>query len=244
MSSTIRTFFLNLVSILNLFFSDQVEKKTIGRTVRCHWVVRMSCASVTPVIVNAWRHVLDDMTSPKGSYYTTQLFIALTAGEWLSETPSKGSRRGGLSWSELLRKFRKHCPDAHGMPVPVFNFFQNAYFFPKDIADIALHTQALSLLLLRPQEATPEALDGDHTQPDEPLALGAECLLCEEYRDEAFAGYQALQNLTKDEVFSRVTLSVLCLMYFTIGCLSCIGLLCILSRSFFRHFGLFILSEL
>lgn len=59
--------------------------------------------------------VFNAMANPKGSFYTTQLFVTLTAGDWASESPSKGLRRGGLSWPELLRKYRKHQADAHCM---------------------------------------------------------------------------------------------------------------------------------
>lgn len=70
----------------------------------------------------------------------------------------------------------------------------------KDLADIASCTQALSLLLIRSPETSSEALDGDHTDPSEPLTLGEECLLPEERREEARINYKALQDLVKNEV--------------------------------------------
>ncbi|KIJ47909.1 hypothetical protein M422DRAFT_45616 [Sphaerobolus stellatus SS14] len=121
------------------------------------------------------------MANPKGSFYTTQLYVALTAGDWASDTPSRSIRRGFLSWPELLRKFRKHRLDAH------------------EVAEVASHTQALSLLLIRAQNTSPEALDGDQTHPAEPLTLGEECLLPEERKEEARSGYNELQKLAKNE---------------------------------------------
>lgn len=68
------------------------------------------------------------------------------------------------------------------------------------LAEVASQTHALSLLLIRSQEVTPEALDGDHTDPEQPLTLGAECLLLEERQGEAQQGYVALQKLPKSDV--------------------------------------------
>lgn len=76
---------------------------------------------------------------------------------------------------------------------------QRRYIGPV-VAELASHTQALSLLLIRSQQITPEAVDGDHTNPDQPLTLGAECLLLEERREEAEQIYEALQKLPKTDV--------------------------------------------
>ncbi|KAF8530061.1 hypothetical protein BU17DRAFT_72839 [Hysterangium stoloniferum] len=120
------------------------------------------------------------MANAKATFYTTHLYLALIAGNWTSELPSRAIRKGGLDWPELLRKFRKHRPEAG------------------DIAEVASYTQALSLLLLRSQFGSPEALDG-YTDPTEPLQLGAECSLPDERKDEARMGYELLQKLNESE---------------------------------------------
>ncbi|KAF8582936.1 hypothetical protein K439DRAFT_1634845 [Ramaria rubella] len=125
-----------------------------------------------------------NVANPKALFYSSSLYIALTAGEWASEAPAKALKRTALSWPELLRKFRKHCPHDH------------------ELAEIASHTQALSLLVIRTRQTTPEALDGDHTHPAHPLTLGKECLLREERHQEAQLGYDALQKLPKSDAVS------------------------------------------
>jgi hypothetical protein len=77
-----------------------------------------------------------------------------------------------------------------------------------DLAELASHTQVLSLLLIRSQEVTPEAVDGDHTNPEQPLTLGAECLVLEERREEAKQGYHALQKLPKNDVRWRSCVAI------------------------------------
>ena len=72
------------------------------------------------------------------------------------------------------------------------------------IAEVTSHTHALALLLIRSQEVTSEALDGDHTHPEHPLALGAECLLLEERRHEGQQAYDALIQLPKSNVRRQV----------------------------------------
>ncbi|GJJ14235.1 hypothetical protein Clacol_008498 [Clathrus columnatus] len=121
------------------------------------------------------------MNNPKAQFYTNQLYSALTAGEWSSDFPSKGLRKGNLSWSELLRKFRKHRPDA------------------LEVAEIASHTQSLCLLLSRSNPPTLESLDDDRTIPHEPLSLGDECLLQEDQKEGCLLGYQSLKNITPSD---------------------------------------------
>ena len=68
------------------------------------------------------------------------------------------------------------------------------------IAELASYTKTLSLLLIHSQNISPEAVDGDHTNPEQPLTLGAECLLLGERREEALQTYDALQKLPKSDV--------------------------------------------
>ena len=81
--------------------------------------------------------------------------------------------------------------------------YHGSYATP-EIAEIASHTQAISLFLIRAQRATAEALDGDHTNPKQPLTLGDECLLPEERRDEALSCYSSLTELPKSDVSYRI----------------------------------------
>lgn len=115
----------------------------------------------------------------KDKYYWTQLRAALTSGQWASASPAKALNGTPLSWSELLRKFNKHC-----------NGFS-------DVAEIASQTQALALLLAASEstQLKDRDLDGDRASPLGPLALGEECVLPEERQEEARAGYEALRKL-------------------------------------------------
>jgi hypothetical protein len=72
-------------------------------------------------------------------------------------------------------------------------------------AELALHTQSLSILLL-PGKAdmrhvTPEDLDGDSTEQANSLALGKECELNRSRVEDARMGFAALEllNDTPDE---------------------------------------------
>ena len=45
----------------------------------------------------------------KDKYYWSQLRTSLSAGSWLSPSPAKSPKAEPLPWSELFRKFNKHC---------------------------------------------------------------------------------------------------------------------------------------
>ncbi|KAH9944625.1 hypothetical protein B0H21DRAFT_746395 [Amylocystis lapponica] len=115
------------------------------------------------------------MALAKDQFYWKQLREVLTAGKWDASLPAKAPNGAMLSWSELLRKFNKHC---HGFT---------------DVAELASQTQALALLLSA--NAPDRSLDGNEASQHRPLAVGQECMLPEERLDEATAGYTALQKL-------------------------------------------------
>ncbi len=117
------------------------------------------------------------MSSTKDGHYWTQLRSALTSGQWSSAAPAKAPNGVPLPWSELFRKFNKHCKGF------------------KDVAEVAEQTLALALLL--------SANHRDEDQDDERIAagreyaveLGDECILAPERVDEARVGYEVLKKL-------------------------------------------------
>lgn len=119
------------------------------------------------------------MATGKDKHYWTQLLATLTAGNWDVALPAKAPNGALLPWSELLRKFNKHC---HGY---------------SDVAELASQTQALALVL--------ESGAGEHNiQSNEAgfqsnfsnaLDLDDECILPQERRDEASAGHAILKGL-------------------------------------------------
>ncbi|KIK96970.1 hypothetical protein PAXRUDRAFT_137268 [Paxillus rubicundulus Ve08.2h10] len=113
------------------------------------------------------------MAHAKDKYYWSQLRAALTAGQWNSTSPAKGLNGRSLPWSELVRKFNKHCKG-----------FQ-------DVADVAFQTQVLSELLAT--NATDE--DSLGSEPDSEFRLGEECILRLEQIEKATVGYEALKQL-------------------------------------------------
>lgn len=113
------------------------------------------------------------MAQGKPQHYWRQLRSALTAGKWDTQFPAKDVHGRAVSWSDLLRKFNKHCP---GHP---------------DVAELASQTQALSLLL----SANSADLDGNDVGSQGVLSLGQECVLAEERIDEGMVGYNALKQL-------------------------------------------------
>ncbi len=115
------------------------------------------------------------MTAAKDRHYWIQLRIALTGGQWDAPSPGKAPNAARLSWSELLRKFNKHCI-GHA-----------------DIAELVSQTQALSLLLAA--NASDQSLDGNDVTSKCPLALCQEFILAEERVSEALAGYNVLKGL-------------------------------------------------
>ncbi|KAF9467554.1 hypothetical protein BDZ94DRAFT_1155674 [Collybia nuda] len=115
------------------------------------------------------------MSHQKDKHYWTQLRSALAAGQWSVQYPARAPNGIALSWSELFRKFNKHCRG--------FN----------DVSEIASQTQALALLLAAnsKDEDQDDAVEGVQY----PLNLGAECILPEERVEEASAGYEVLKRL-------------------------------------------------
>ncbi|KAH7886691.1 hypothetical protein F5I97DRAFT_2017699 [Phlebopus sp. FC_14] len=113
------------------------------------------------------------MAHAKDKHYWSQLRSALTAGQWSSTLPAKAFNGSPLTWSELLRKFNKHCKR-----------FQ-------DVAEIASQTQALSILL------GANARDEDQLglEPEDEFRLGDECILLPERKEEATGGYETLKRL-------------------------------------------------
>ncbi|EIN04476.1 hypothetical protein PUNSTDRAFT_146447 [Punctularia strigosozonata HHB-11173 SS5] len=116
------------------------------------------------------------MSLQKDKYYWAQLRAALTAGSWGATFPAKSPRGEALSWSELLRKFKKHCRGYDGY---------------EEVFEVASQTQALALLVAAGTDLSEDGLDGDA----EGLYLGDECVLAEERREEARTSYDVLKNL-------------------------------------------------
>ncbi|KAF8152244.1 hypothetical protein B0H34DRAFT_724464 [Crassisporium funariophilum] len=114
------------------------------------------------------------MSNPKERHYWAQLRAALTAGQWKSPVPAKTPNGTPLTWSELFRKFNKHC---------------RGY---QDVAEVASQTHALALLLSAESPNEDEDND-DFGKP--PLDLGRECLLPEERIEDATVGYEVLKSL-------------------------------------------------
>ncbi|CDO73869.1 hypothetical protein BN946_scf185016.g26 [Trametes cinnabarina] len=113
------------------------------------------------------------MAQGKPAHYWRQLRSALTAGQWDAAFPARDVHGRDVSWFDLLRKFKKHCP-GH-----------------QDVAELASQTQALSLLLA----ANAADLDACETSPQGSLVLGDECRLAEERVEEAMIGYDTLKRL-------------------------------------------------
>ncbi|KAI0755686.1 hypothetical protein C8Q74DRAFT_319092 [Fomes fomentarius] len=111
------------------------------------------------------------MAQVKSQHYWRQLRSALTAGVWDRGTPAKDFHGKYITWSDLLRKFHKHCPGQ------------------QDVEELVSQTQALSLLLSAKYD------DEDGTGSRGVLELGEECLLADERIDEGRAGYGALKQL-------------------------------------------------
>ena len=134
------------------------------------------------------------MSHAKDRHYWIQLRSTVTAGSWDASFPAKAPNGTPLSWSELLRKFNKHC---------------SGY---TDVAELVSQTQALSLLLA----ANVKHLDSDEGRPPNDLTLGSECVLPEERIEEGVSGYSVLQNLKSAKTEVCLTphrpLRVLCIV--------------------------------
>lgn len=130
------------------------------------------------------------MSNPKERHYWSQLRAALTAGQWRSTYPAKAPNNTPLSWSELFRKFNKHC---------------QGY---SDIAEIASQTQSIALLLsarYTNEDEDIEVMDDGSTSNGVEviqdswkrgrLDLGLEGKLPEERVEEAAASYEILKSM-------------------------------------------------
>ena len=125
------------------------------------------------------------MSTPKERHYWSHLRSALTAGQWETSLPAKALNGTPLSWPELFRKFNKHC---------------RGY---DDVAEVGRQVQSLALLMWAKEtaEAAGVQQSGQDTAGDNEegkrglLALGEECLVPAEHREEAKAGYDILQSL-------------------------------------------------
>ena len=119
----------------------------------------------------------------KDQYYWTQLRRALQEGQWLNPCPSKAPNGTALSWSELFRKFNKHCKGFD------------------DIAEIANQTRAHAALLAA--GSTDEDQDDQPPTGVYPLELGNECILPAERIGDAMAGYDILKELQSSHLDVR-----------------------------------------
>lgn len=111
------------------------------------------------------------MSNPKERHYWAQLRTALTAGQWRSHSPAKTPHGASLSWSELFRKFNKHCRGAH------------------DVANVASHTYTLALLI------SENSVNEDEDNDVLTLDIDAECLISQGKVEKIKAGYEELQSL-------------------------------------------------
>ena len=127
------------------------------------------------------------MSTIKERHYWTQLRAALTGGQWQSPTPARTPNGSPISWSELFRKFNKHCRG-----------FQ-------DVAEVASQTRHLANLLLESYpddddtEVDREVLRSGETNSDArrrgELDMGREVVLAGKYTERASMGYNALKVL-------------------------------------------------
>ena len=126
------------------------------------------------------------MAHSKDRHYWSQLRIALTAGSWGSPHPAKAANGVPITWTDLLRKFNKHC---HGFT---------------DVAEIANQTQALALLVAG--GPTDRELDGIGYHHEAFLILGTESVVADEHAVEAEVGYKVLRGLEAENTNSDVRL--------------------------------------
>jgi hypothetical protein len=142
------------------------------------------------------------MSNPRERHYWAQLRSALTAGQWRSPYPARAYKGEPLSWSELFRKFNKHCKG-----------FQ-------DFSEVAAQTHALSLLVgarfvdddedderntVPDLAADAESVVGekDEGRKRGVLDLGGECILPEERKQEAMSVYEVLKSLDSSNLDVR-----------------------------------------
>ena len=151
------------------------------------------------------------MAQTKDKHYWSQLRIALTAGSWGSPHPAKAFKGGPVSWTDLLRKFKKHC---HGYA---------------DVSEIANQTQALALLVAG--GPTDLELDGVGYHHEDLFTLGTESVVADEHAVEAEVGYKILRGLETGNTISDVRLDYSPLLPLTISTIlvaqTCSRLLCV-----------------
>lgn len=140
------------------------------------------------------------MSNPKERHYWTQLRAALTAGQWRSSAPAKTPNGVFLTWTELFRKFNKHCKG-----------FQ-------DVAEVATQTYHLAKLLSEPypdedEDAEVTPLSGDSGRRGK-LHLDGESVLAEKYFEMASSGYSALKALESSNSDVRSSLSFFSFFFF------------------------------
>lgn len=110
------------------------------------------------------RRLVLAMAHAKDRHYWTQLRTALTAGNWRADKAAQTPKAEHITWSKLFYKFNKHC---------------RGY---QDVAEMAVQTRSLALLL----EAS---ADGDE------MKLDGEYVLAQERVQAAYEGYQTLSKL-------------------------------------------------
>jgi hypothetical protein len=125
--------------------------------------------------------------NPKERHYWAQLRAALTAGQWRTHFPAKTPNGAPLSWSELFRKFNKHCRGA------------------QDVANVASHTYTLALSI------SEDSLNEDEDSDALTLGIDTECLISQGKVEKIEAGYEELQSLQSSnlEVSQSLNLSFL-----------------------------------
>lgn len=122
----------------------------------------------------SFRNLIPSMAQSKDRHYWSQLRLALIAGLWSSPAPAKTPKGQGLSWHELLRKFKKHV---HGHD---------------EVASVASQTQLLALSLANDVESS--------SSKKSLLSLGSESILPEDRRGDATTGLTTLKTLEKSNL--------------------------------------------
>ena len=122
------------------------------------------------------------MALSKDKHYWVQLRAVITSGQWDVKSPAKTPNGSFLSWTELLRKFNKHCKGF------------------SDVAEVASQTQALSSLLSASTIHHEPELGCPFSSSKGPLDLGDDCILPEEQFQKAEAGYSVLKDLPQSDV--------------------------------------------
>jgi hypothetical protein len=117
------------------------------------------------------------MSNPKERHYWYQLRLVLTGGQWRSAQPAKTPNGTILPWSELFRKFNKHCQGC------------------KDVADVAEMTRVLGSFLIK-DRAEDEDVVGNGVKLV--VDAGDECAL--EPSEVLSVNYERLKNMQQSNV--------------------------------------------